>query len=105
MLLSRSSVAPKTLCSPALSSDEVLILVAAALTAPDHEHLKPYRFILIEGEGRRKLSRTFLNLVIRRGQDIYGQDGLTRSSPTASDNPLILQRVDVEVGRAVLATR
>jgi hypothetical protein len=30
---------------------------------------------------------------------------LIRSSPTASDNPLILQRVDVEVGRAVLATR
>ena len=59
-LLRRSSVAPKTLVSPGPSQEELELLVSAALTAPDHVGLRPFRFIFIEGRGREQLSRTFM---------------------------------------------
>jgi nitroreductase len=62
VLLTRSSIAPKTLRAPSPTADELQILIAAALTAPDHGALRPWRFILIEGSGREQLSRTFLEI-------------------------------------------
>ena len=62
VLLTRSSIAPKTLVAPGPSRQELLSLVAAALVAPDHEGLRPWRFILIEGGGRLELARTFLQI-------------------------------------------
>lgn len=59
-MLHRSSVAPKTLVSPGPSPQELELMVAAALTAPDHVGLRPFRFIHIAGGGRDKLARTFM---------------------------------------------
>jgi nitroreductase len=62
VLLSRSSVAPKTLGSPGPTRDELLIVVSAALAAPGQGGLRPYRFIAIEGEGRLRLAQAFLEV-------------------------------------------
>jgi nitroreductase len=37
-------------------------MVAAAMAAPDHEGLRPWKIILIEGPGRRQLSQAFLQI-------------------------------------------
>ena len=66
-LLNRSSVAPKTLVSPGPSQEELELLVSAALTAPDHVGLRPFRFISIEGAGREQLSRTYM--AIKKARD------------------------------------
>jgi nitroreductase len=62
VLLTRSSVAPKTLGAPGPSPEEILVMIAAGLTAPDHDALRPSRFIVIEGEGRAQLSEVFVEI-------------------------------------------
>jgi nitroreductase len=73
-LLSRSSVAPKTLVSPGPTADEIRLLIACAVTAPDHAALRPWRFIAIEGDGRQQLSRAFVEIRRRRNPGIRPQE-------------------------------
>jgi nitroreductase len=70
ILLSRSSVAPKTLIAPGPNAQQIELLISAAVTAPDHGSLRPWRFISIEGDGRQELSRTFVEIRRRRNPDI-----------------------------------
>lgn len=65
-LLSRSSVAPQTLIAPGPSAGEIYLMIAAAVAAPDHAALRPWRFIAIERDGRRQLSRVLVELRRRR---------------------------------------
>ena len=52
-LLSRVSV-PRVV-EPGVSAEELDLLLKAGLRACDHGRLKPYRFILLEGEARERL--------------------------------------------------
>ena len=52
-LLERNS-APK-LCEPAPSASEIELMLKGALRAPDHARLKPWRFLVIQNEGREAL--------------------------------------------------
>ena len=78
VLLSRSSVDPKTLVMPGPSTDEIVSMIAAALAAPDHSALRPSRFILIEGEGRLQLSQAFV-AIRKRASARVGGSGLART--------------------------
>lgn len=62
VLLSRVSVAPKTLIAPGPDVGEVSLLIASALTAADHGRLRPWRFISVEGTGRLQLSRCLVEI-------------------------------------------
>jgi nitroreductase len=66
VLLTRSSVAPKTLRAPGPGAEDMRTLIAAALAAPDHEALRPCRFIAIEGAGRLQLSQAFVQIRKKR---------------------------------------
>ena len=52
-LLSRVSV-PRVV-EPGVSAKELDIILRAGLRACDHGRLKPYRFVLLEGEARERL--------------------------------------------------
>ncbi len=52
-LLSRVSV-PRVV-EPGVSAEELDLILRAGLRACDHGRLKPYRFILLEGEARERL--------------------------------------------------
>ncbi|MBD1388614.1 NAD(P)H nitroreductase [Neiella sp. HB171785] len=54
LLLNRHSHA--NLAEPAPNKDELDIIVQAGLRAPDHAHLRPWRFIVYRGEGRQELA-------------------------------------------------
>jgi nitroreductase len=54
-LRKRRSVPPKWLGEPGPSQDELATILAVAARVPDHGKLVPWRFIVIEGEGRRRL--------------------------------------------------
>lgn len=54
-LLQRRSVPPKWLGAPGPDGEQVAALLTAAARVPDHGKLVPWRFILIEGEGRGRL--------------------------------------------------
>jgi nitroreductase len=66
VLLSRQSVPARLLAEPA-PSDEVLTRVfAAAVTAPDHGAIRPWRFLVIRGEARERLGDLFAAALGRR---------------------------------------
>jgi nitroreductase len=63
-LLSRASV--KSLGEPGPSDADLRLIFAAAVRAPDHGKLRPWRFFVIRGDARRQLSDLFVAGVLRR---------------------------------------
>ena len=59
VLLSRYSVGGKHLVDPAPTQDELLQMTAAALRAPDHAGLIPFRFAAVRGSARERLADLF----------------------------------------------
>ena len=55
LLLSRRSGSAKAMRAPGPSSDQLDTLLTAASRAPDHGKLFPWRFILFEGDARRRM--------------------------------------------------
>ncbi len=55
-LMSRRSYARGNLIEPAPSEIELETILQAAMTAPDHGNLKPWRFVVVSGQGIRDLS-------------------------------------------------
>ncbi len=60
-LISRVSVPPRLLGDPAPSGADLDDIMAAAMSAPDHGALKPWRFIKIQGDARAKLGDIFVD--------------------------------------------
>lgn len=58
LLRRRRSVAPALLGEPGPSADELDALLAIASRVPDHGRLAPWRFIVLEGEARRRVGAT-----------------------------------------------
>lgn len=57
LLLSRNSHA--RLIEPGPTAQQMDTILRAALRAPDHGHLRPWRFLVIEGERRAALGEVF----------------------------------------------
>ncbi|MAL80505.1 MAG: nitroreductase [Sneathiella sp.] len=72
-LITRKSSARLT--EPAPNAEEVKIIMQAAGRAPDHGRLRPWRFLVVEGEARQKLGGIF-------------RDALQKRDPEASDAAL-----------------
>lgn len=68
-LLERRSVSAKRLAAPGPTDDQLRLLVEAALTAPDHGRLTPWRFIAIAPEARRALAEQFVAAAQRAEPD------------------------------------
>lgn len=65
-LLSRRSVPALQLTAPGPSSAELELALEAALRAPDHGALRPWRLVLIEGAARAHLSALFVRQMQQR---------------------------------------
>ena len=50
---------------PAPSEEEMIEVYKAALRAPDHAWLRPWRYLEVRGEGRDKLSKAFLDAAMK----------------------------------------
>jgi len=71
-LLSRYSVGPKYLIDPGPSDEQLGLMVEAALRAPDHGELLPFRFKVVKGEARQRLAQLFADAARRAGKDEAG---------------------------------
>lgn len=58
-LLSRQSCSPRLLTGPAPSEADLRLLIDAAVRAPDHGNLRPWRFVCVQGPARQKLGEVF----------------------------------------------
>jgi nitroreductase len=65
-LLSRISVPPRLLGDPAPAGADLDEIMAAAMSAPDHGMLQPWRFIIVQGEARAKLGGVFVEALQKR---------------------------------------
>lgn len=63
LLLNR--VSSPVLEAPAPTPDQLDLMYRAALRAPDHGGMRPYRFLQIEGEGRAKLGQVFVEAALK----------------------------------------
>lgn len=64
LLLSRNSM--PQLIEPAPSDEALERLIQAACRAPDHAWLKPWRFLVVEGEARQKLGEIYAKAALLR---------------------------------------
>ncbi|CAD5109679.1 NAD(P)H nitroreductase [Zestomonas carbonaria] len=67
VLLNRVSLA--RLQAPAPSAEQREILFRAALRAPDHGYMRPWRFLCVEGEGRERLGELFASALLNKNPE------------------------------------
>jgi nitroreductase len=89
-LASRYSVSPKHLGPPAPGRAELLRAAALALRAPDHEALRPYRFVYIDAHQRATLGELYARGAQRRGLD---DAQVQRARERANNGPCLLALV------------
>ena len=68
LLLTRYSVSAKHLGPPGPSDDHLQVMALAALRAPDHNKLIPFRFVVSRGAGLEKLADLFEDYGRQRGR-------------------------------------
>lgn len=68
LLLTRHSVGPKHLRAPGPSDEQLWLAALAALRAPDHEKLIPFRFVIIGDDARPVLADLYADLARREGR-------------------------------------
>lgn len=86
-LLNRVSV-PRLL-EPAPTAEQREVLFAAALRAPDHGQLRPYRFLTVEGEARHQLGEVLAQAVQAQGAEV-AQAALDKARAMPLRAPLIV---------------
>ncbi len=69
LLTARHSVGPKHLAPPAPNAAQLRSAFAAALRAPDHGKLIPYRFVVIRDDGLERLAQLFVDYGRRCGKN------------------------------------
>ena len=65
-LLNRQSVPPRLVGGPAPSHADIDDMLAAAVCAPDHGAIRPWRFHVIQGEALNRLGDIFVEALIKR---------------------------------------
>jgi nitroreductase len=79
----------KTYGETAPSREQLAIVLQAAVRAPDHGRLRPWRFMLIEGNQRRKFGDMLAASALRRTPGL-GAGDLQRERDKAIRAPLII---------------
>ncbi|QNT70229.1 nitroreductase family protein [Defluviicoccus vanus] len=85
----RRSVAPKRLRPPGPTPTELAAMIDAALSAPDHGGLRPWRIIQVADSGRQRLAAAFVEAKRRRTPDVP-QAILARERDKALHAPTLL---------------
>lgn len=94
-LLTRYSVGPKHLVEPGPSDEELALMVQAALRAPDHAELVPYRFKLVRGAAKQGMAALFADAARAAGK---GEEGAALDAERALKPPLtvaVVARIDL----------
>jgi len=68
LLFGRRSTA--ALAAPGPTATQVDVLLRAATTVPDHGALRPYRFIVVEGDGRDVFGRALADAAVEHRPDL-----------------------------------
>lgn len=103
-LLGRRSVSPKRLCHPGPDMAQLELMLQAALRAPDHGGLLPWRVIEFRAEQRDALAECFAQEKQRRDPLASGID-LRRAREHATRAPVLLGFVFAPQSRSRIPVR
>ncbi len=87
LLLSRRSA--RTLTEPAPDAASLELILESAVRAPDHGRLRPWRFLIVRGEGRARFGGLLADH-LRRAQPQSSAEALERERAKALRAPLIV---------------
>lgn len=85
----KSRVSNNQLIEPAPSSEQIKILLECAVRAPDYGLLRPWQFIVVQGEERQLLGRLMADATLSLDPTI-GQEKLARIESLPLRAPLII---------------
>lgn len=68
-LSNHQSIPASELVEPAPDQHQLEIILQAAMSAPDHGNMRPFRFLIIQGEARTELSKVFEDAARNRNLD------------------------------------
>ena len=88
-LQSRHSTPANQLVEPAPDDGQLKEILQAAMAAPDHGRLQPYRFLRIEGDARYRLSDLFAEAVKKRDPGV-SDEYLKKQADKPLRSPLIV---------------
>jgi len=63
-------VSSPNLTEPGPTDDQLQLLFKAALRAPDHANLRPWRFMIIRGDAREKLGNIFADITVKDNPNV-----------------------------------
>ncbi|KAA0696056.1 nitroreductase [Halopseudomonas laoshanensis] len=84
-----SRVSVPRLVAPAPTQEQQQALFNAALRAPDHAWLRPWRFLVVEGEGLQALGRVYTQAALADTPDL-DQEALERIQALPLRAPMII---------------
>lgn len=94
-LLGRFSVGPKHIAEPGPNDEQLALMVQAALRAPDHAELVPYRFKLVRGAAKEGMAALFADAARAAGK---GEEGAALDTERALKPPMtvaVVARIDL----------
>lgn len=94
-LLSRQSLGGKHLAEPGPDDAALALMAAAALRAPDHAELVPFRFAVVRGAARERLATLFAHAARAAGK---GDEAAALDAERARRAPVtiaVLARIDM----------
>ena len=83
------SVPAKNLIEPAPSPDQLELILQAAMSAPDHGHIQPFRFLIIEGDARMELASVFETATRNRNPNV-DEATVTKQKEKPLRSPMII---------------
>ncbi|MBX3601805.1 MAG: nitroreductase family protein [Rubrivivax sp.] len=93
-LLSRRSLGGKHLVEPGPDDAQLQLLAQAALRAPDHALLTPYRLRVVRGAAREAMARLFERAALDAGKDAAGAALDAERARAAPVTVVLVARID-----------
>lgn len=89
LLRTRRSFKPRHLALPAPTDAEITHFAAAAITAPDHGNLRPWRFLLIASSSFARLADAFEQAAVEIDGSVTGE-AIASARAKAMDAPCVV---------------
>lgn len=94
-LLQRQSIGGKHLGEPGPDDAALTLMAAAALRAPDHAELVPFRFAVVRGAARQRLAALFDQAALDAGKDVAGARVDAQRALQAPVTVAVIARIDL----------
>lgn len=89
LVSSRRTILPKRLASPGPDQAQLLQILTAAASAPDHGQVRPWRFILVPTDARAALATVFGEALLERDPQA-GPEQLAQAQEKAHRSPCLM---------------